>query len=176
MGGKETNIVGKCLAFSFSRVVEAAEAAESGWRSCDGLCSFGRRDAKIFSLTRIGHTTATHAFSFSHVGEAAASGWRTCDHVGSFLPSVAHSPFWRCKSDYIRRRLGRGPFPSVPPPLLSICGLFAMPNRVFGTSAVLPPSPIPLLMTRMPSRRLERVQPRRTSDPPSIKAVGPPSL
>ena len=45
-------------AFSFSRVVEAVEAAESGWRSCDGSCSFGRRDAKIFSLTRIGHTTA----------------------------------------------------------------------------------------------------------------------
>ena len=64
-------------AFSFSRVVEAVEAAESGWRSCDGLCSFGRRDAmQIFSLTRIGHTTAaTHAFSFSHVGEAAAIEW-----------------------------------------------------------------------------------------------------
>ena len=46
-------------AFSFSRVVEAVEAAESGWRSCDGSCSFGRRDAmQIFSLTRIGHTTA----------------------------------------------------------------------------------------------------------------------
>ena len=37
--GEET-IVWKCHAFSFSRVVEAVEAAECGWRSCDGLCSF----------------------------------------------------------------------------------------------------------------------------------------
>ena len=125
-------------AFSFSRVVEAVEAAESGWRSCDGLCSFGRRDAmQIFSLTRIGHTTAaTHAFSFSHVGEAArqrVGGGRVTTSVHSFLPSLAHSPFWRCKSDYIRRRLSR----SRSLPFLSICGLFAMPNRVFGTSPFL---------------------------------------
>ena len=93
-----------------------------GVRVTDCVHLEGRRDAKIFSLTRICHTTASpppmpshfHTWERRRGSEWVADG-RVTTSVHSFLRSVAHSPFWRCKSDYIRRRdvsLGRGPFPS----------------------------------------------------------------